>query len=91
MDILTFILLSAIFIATCWFLNRFMNERKEQREYLRRELHINSNTTNVEPSAASEEQFKKFDDRLNKTWESISGIKMTLESLKLQLGLKGKN
>ena len=83
MDILTFILLLTIVAVASHFVNRFMNERKAQHDAL-----INSNATPVAPSAAFEEQFKKFDARINDTWEHISGVKQSLESLKLQIGLR---
>jgi phage terminase large subunit GpA-like protein len=83
MDTLTFILLLTIVAVASHFVNRYMNERKARYEAL-----INSTATPVAPSAAFEEQLKKFDDRINATWEHISGVKLSVESLKLQIGLR---
>lgn len=49
---------------------------------------INKQSTTVEPSEPDAEIFKKFDDRINTTWEHISGIKQSVEALKLQIGMK---
>lgn len=83
MDILTFILLLTIVAVTAHFVNRYMNERKARYDSI-----INSNATPVAPSAATEEQFNKFNSRINDTWEHIAGVKQSLESLKLQIGLR---
>lgn len=86
MDILTFILLITIVAVISHFVNRFMNERESERM----EMLINKTTASAAPFVAFEEQVKKFDERLNNTWDHISGVKQSLESLKLQIGLKGK-
>lgn len=88
MDILTFALLLIIVAVASHFVNRYMNERKAERRLAHDEMLINSTATPVAPSAAFEEQLKKFDERLNHTWEHISGVKLSVESLKLQIGLR---
>jgi hypothetical protein len=40
--------------------------------------------------AAFEEQLKKFDERLNNTWGTVSAIKTELESIRLAIAIKGR-
>lgn len=50
---------------------------------------INKQASSDALSTAMEEQLKKFDDRLNNTWSTISNTKEELNALKLSIGLKG--
>lgn len=49
---------------------------------------INKQSATAEPLASHEEIFKKFDERINHTWDHIGSIKQSIEGLKLQVGMK---
>ena len=53
-------------------------------------LKLNSVSTEVELSAALEEKFKQFDQRINKSFEHHQIIKTEMDALKLAVALKGK-
>ena len=49
---------------------------------------LNTRSVDSELSAAMEEQLKKFDDRLNSTWSTISSTKEELNAIKLAVGFR---
>lgn len=59
-------------------------------KYLDQKNALNTKSVEAELSAAVEELHKQFDDRINKTWGTISSTKQELEALKLQIGLQRK-
>lgn len=72
----------ALVIIACiagYLVNKFLDQR----------MQLNTAASNDALSAAVEEQIKKYDDRLNKTWGAISSTKEELNALKLSIGLKG--
>lgn len=58
-------------------------------KYIDQKHALNTKSSKEELSAAVEELHKQFDERINKTWGTISSTKQELEALKLQIGLKG--
>ena len=59
-------------------------------KYLDQQHAINIKSSKEEVSAAIEEGLKVFDDRINKTWGTISEVKQELNALKLQIGFRNK-
>jgi ABC-type transporter Mla subunit MlaD len=53
-----------------------------------RRYEVNTKSAEAEISAAIEEALKKFDDRINNTWSTISSVKEELNALRLQIGLR---
>lgn len=58
-------------------------------KYLDQKISLNSNAAEAALTAAAEDLSKKFDARINKAFENHQLIKTELDSLKLQIGLKG--
>ncbi len=52
---------------------------------------INTDAATAALSAATEQMHKTFDSRINKSFESIQGIKTELEALRMQIGFKAMN
>ena len=59
-------------------------------KFLDQKYQLNTNTSNEALSAATVELSKAFDNRINKCFENHQLIKSELDSLKLQIGIKGK-
>ena len=59
-------------------------------KFLDHKIALNTKSSQEELSAAVTELHKQFDDRINKTWGTISSTKQELEALKLQIGLRNK-
>lgn len=70
-----------------YLINKYLDQREKQ---LDGSITINNEAANAVVTAAVSEMHKQFDTRINKTWETIQITKQDLESLKLQLAIKGK-
>ena len=60
-------------------------------KYLDQKMVLNTTSVNAELSAATAEMHKQFDARINKAFENHQIIKTEMDSLRLQMGLKGIN
>ena len=69
-----------------YLINKYLDQRKIE---LDRAFELNNKSASADISAAIEEGLNKFDDRINRTWGTISEVKQDLNSLKMQIGLKG--
>ena len=69
-----------------YLVNRIIDQRWAEIE---EKTKVNSKASDDALSAAAEELSKKFDMRINKAFENHQLIKTELDSLKLQIGLKG--
>ena len=58
-------------------------------KFLDKKYQISIESAEAGTIAALEEQLKKFDQRINDTWGTVSSTKQELESLKMVIGLKG--
>lgn len=65
----------------------YLQQRQQEIDFKHR---INKESTTVDLSSATDEQFRLFDDRINKTWNAISTYKEELNALKLSIAIKGK-
>ena len=63
---------------------------KVANKYLDNQHQLNTKSVQAELDAAVAELTKRFDDRLNNTWSTISSTKQELEAFKLSLGLRNK-
>ena len=70
-----------------YLVNKYLDQRQQE---LNKKDTINSEAASAAVTAAVSEMHKQFDTRINKTWETIQVTKQELESLKLQLAIKGK-
>lgn len=70
-----------------YLVNKLLDQRQQE---LDKKTLLNNDAAEAALSAAVSEMHKTFDTRINKTWETISTTKQELESLKLQLAMKGK-
>lgn len=66
--------------------NKYLNQRQQELDQKSR---LNINASEEALSAAVAEMHKQFDDRINKTWGTISDVKQELNAFKLQVGFKG--
>jgi type II secretory pathway pseudopilin PulG len=82
------IALVIIAIIAGYLVNRWLDQRQQE---LDRTITLNNEAAEAALSAAMSEMHKQFDTRINKTWETISTTKQELESLKLQLAIKGRS
>lgn len=73
--------IALVIIATeaAWLINKYLDQKST----------LNTTADNSALLEASEEQFKKFDSRINKAFENHQLIRTELDSLKLSIGLKG--
>jgi biopolymer transport protein ExbB/TolQ len=71
-----------------YLINKFLDQRQQE---LDKKISLNNEAAEAALSAAASEMHKQFDARINKTWETISTTKQELESLKLQLAIKGRS
>ena len=79
----------ALVIVACiagYLINRVIDQRWFELE---EKTKVNSKASDDALLAATEELSKKFDTRINKAFENHQLIKTELDSLKLQIGLKG--
>lgn len=65
--------------------NKIIDQRWHQ---LTKETQLNTIASEEALSAAVTQQLKLYDERINKTWETISTTKTELESLRLQVAIK---
>ena len=80
----------ALVIIACisgYLVNKYLDQRQCEIDKL---TNINKEVADATLSAATSEMHKQFDARINKTWETIQITKSELESLKLQIAIKGK-
>lgn len=61
-----------------WLINKQMNLKYQ----------VNKDAAAAALSGELEERLKAFDERINKTWSTISSTKEELNAFKLQIGLK---
>lgn len=59
-------------------------------KFLDQKFALNKQASADALSTAIDELHKQFDDRINKTWGTISSTKQELEALKLSIGLRNK-
>lgn len=73
--------IAIVIVATqaTWLINKWLNHIAA----------LNKDASSDALSAATDELSKKFDARINKAFENHQLIKTELDSLKLQIGLKG--
>ncbi len=85
MDILTFALILIIYFTSLgtgvYFYREYLKTNKEKDNT------INKVTSFEAELASINEQLKKYDDRVNNTWEIVSGVKQSIETLKLQFNM----
>jgi methionine-rich copper-binding protein CopC len=81
------IALVAVAAMAFYLVNKYLDQRQQE---LAAKTAINSQAADAVVTAAVTEMHKQFDTRINKTWETIQVTKQELESLKLQLAIKGK-
>lgn len=80
----------ALVIIACitgWLVNKWLDQRQLE---LNIKNTINNEATEEALSAATAKLHKQFDERINKTWETIQITKADLESLRLQIAIKGR-
>lgn len=82
MDYLTFIVLMFALCGIFYFLYRFAHHIENKHL-------INSNTVSTEQLDAIITELKLYDSRINNTWSTINDLKQSIESIRLQVGLKG--
>jgi len=70
-----------------YLVNKFLDQRQQE---LSKTASINNDAIEVALSAATKELSKTFDDRINKTWSTISVIKEDLNAIKMQNAIKGR-
>jgi len=70
-----------------YLLNKYLDQRQLE---INLRNSINNGAADAALAVAAKELHKQFDERINKTWETIAITKTELESLKLQLAIKGK-
>lgn len=66
--------------------NKLLDQRQQE---LDKKYQLNNEASHEALSAATAELHKQFDSRINKAFENHQLIKTELDSLKLQIGLKG--
>jgi type II secretory pathway pseudopilin PulG len=79
---LVLIAVMATFIA-----NKFLNIKQKESEKI---TAVNNEAAEAALNAALDERLKSFDQRINKTWETINLTKSEIESLKLATALRAK-
>jgi uncharacterized membrane protein (DUF106 family) len=89
MEHLVIIIVTAIITSVVGFLvNKFLNQCQQRIDLQHK---INTTSSMDETNTAITEMHKHFDSRINKAFENHQLIKTELDSLKLQLGMKGNN
>lgn len=69
-----------------YLVNKFLDQRSLELE---RKHQLNIKSSEEELSASITELIKPFDARINDTWSTISAVKQELNTIKLQIGIKG--
>lgn len=67
-------------------MNKFLNQRQQE---LNQKIQLNTDASLEALSAATAEMHKQFDSRINKAFENHQRLNSELDSLRLQIGMKG--
>jgi methionine-rich copper-binding protein CopC len=78
------VLIAAIF---GYLANKWLDQKQQQIDT---KITLNNEAAEAAISAAVTKMHKQFDDRINKAFETIQITKSELESLKMQIAIKGR-
>ena len=89
-DVAIIAMITILILAVMGFflINKHLNQRQIE---LDRNYQVSIDASDDALTAAAVKLHKEFDDRLNKTWETIAAIKTDYESLKLAIGISRPN